>query len=890
MRQSYKAVYFPDRDGGRSAGRSLTLAFGEKAHDLFAAIRSLSSEEIRQALGHDTLADLEAGARSEELPTNLYCMRRLRHMIRPADSEAGTLPMGHSIAELGRIAVTFKGGKEAPFHRWYPYIEGYSPDFVDSVIGTYAPSASAALDPFGGTGTTCIVAARRRLTSYCCEVNPVMQFIAQLKFRVCALPRAERLKLAEQLTRTARQLDGCLSAQPDAALLADYYASFGGSRFFDEEVLDQIARIRSWLDDQACTNNLLADALVLAVLAALVPASNMKRAGDLRYKTAAELKTQNRALLPALVNQLEIMAEDIVGYMGLVRDVPLLVAEDARTLARISPLGVDVVVTSPPYVNGTNYFRNTKIELWFLRCLRGQADLAAFRARTVTAGINDVTASRRWSSVCLEVDEVVAQLERSAYDQRIPRMVACYFSDLEQVFAGLRHHLNPGARICVDIGDSIYSGVHVPADSLLCSCLERVNYKLLEEVTLRQRRSRDGSPLKQSLLVFEYTTSSGTGPQATPTTWWSHWHDFKVNLPHQKEPFSSRNWGHPFHSLCSYAGKLKPAIAHHLIKVFVPEGGRVLDPFSGVGTVPFEAGLAGRQSYAFDISPLAVAVSTAKLQRAQWSECKDVIESLRGFIADNRPTEDEIAEAAVLGFNGVIAEYYEPRTLDEILLARRYFRDNRPASPGQHLVFASLLHILHGNRPYALSRRSHPLTPYKPTGIYEYRSLTRSLEDKVCRSLNVELPETFCPGRVYTQDATGWWPADVVDLDAVVTSPPFFDSTRFHLANWLRLWFAGWSKADFAQRPNAFVDERQKESFDIYVPLLRQARERLKPGGVVVLHLGRSKKCDMAAELMALGLRWFSSADILDENVEHCESHGVRDKGAVTSHQYLVLH
>ena len=124
----------------------------------------------------------------------------------------------------------------------------------------------------------------------------------------------------------------------------------------------------------------------------------------------------------------------------------------------------------------------------------------------------------------------------------------------------------------------------------------------------------------------------------------------------------------------------------------------------------------------------------------------------------------------------------------------------------------------------------------------------------------------------------------------MITSPPFFESTRYYLANWLRIWFAGWSPRDFKGRPLGFVDERQKKSFDVYVPILRQARERLKQNGVVVLHLGKSSKCDMASELIFLGKTWFRSADVFDESVVHCESHGIRDKGTVTSHQYLVLY
>jgi tRNA G10 N-methylase Trm11 len=129
----------------------------------------------------------------------------------------------------------------------------------------------------------------------------------------------------------------------------------------------------------------------------------------------------------------------------------------------------------------------------------------------------------------------------------------------------------------------------------------------------------------------------------------------------------------------------------------------------------------------------------------------------------------------------------------------------------------------------------------------------------------------------------------VDNLDAIITSPPFFNSTRFYLANWMRLWFCGWNEDDFRSRPLSFVDERQKKSFTVYEPFFRQARERLKPGGVLVLHLGKSRKCDMASVLSLMARRWFHVADMFDENVEHCESHGIRDKGTVTAHQFLVL-
>ena len=139
------------------------------------------------------------------------------------------------------------------------------------------------------------------------------------------------------------------------------------------------------------------------------------------------------------------------------------------------------------------------------------------------------------------------------------------------------------------------------------------------------------------------------------------------------------------------------------------------------------------------------------------------------------------------------------------------------------------------------------------------------------------------------QDATEAWPQQVTKLDAIITSPPFFDSTRFHMANWMRLWFSGWDQADFGSLSKRFIDERQKESLDVYRPVFRQARERLKPGSPLVLHLGKSHKCDMGQALSEVAKPWFNTFDLYNEDVGRIERHGVTDKGTVTSHQYLVL-
>lgn len=894
MSQNYKAVYFTDYPAETSKQKSLTIAFGKKTSGLYEVVQDLSSTELRQLLGTDSYQDIVTAAQINELPINTYCLRQLKHSIITLKQKQAQLTLqgvDPNIRLFDPLTVTFKGGAKEPFIRWYPYLEGYSPQFVEAIIERFAPQAQRILDPFAGTATTAFTVAQLGKAAYFCEVNPLLQFISLTKIRVRRLSRPHRTSLATQLTQVADSIHLTTQYQPDRALQKAYENTFGDSEFFDAEVYQQVLKVRSWIDEIALTKPLLADLITVATLAALVPVSRMKRAGDLRYKRPKELERQPSSLSKTLLDNLNQIARDIQSDVNGLQTEPRLLCENALSLSQIPHLAIDAVITSPPYVNGTNYFRNTKIELWFLRCLNQKSDLASFRVSAITAGINDVTVAKVPEVSHPDVQKVVSILEENAYDSRIPRMIKCYFEEMTDVFRAISKHLTAKATVAIDIGDSNYAGVHVPVDQLLATCLHDLGFNLRDNIILRERHSRGGALLKQVLLVFQYNPEPTQFYIKTIIQPWSQqWEDFKSGLPHQKKPYSKRNWGHIRHSLCSYPGKLKPAIAHHLVKMFVPEKGIVLDPFAGVGTIPFEAALQGKRAYGFDISPAAFIIANAKVKNADTGHCLNVLEKLLSYINNNTPTEQELAEVRNFGFNGKVFEYYHEDTLREILLARRYFQSKPPRTPDDYFVLASLLHVLHGNRPYALSRRSHPITPYKPTGPFEYRSLIHSVTEKVKRTLEEELPENFRPGKMFLQDAVQWWPREINELDAIITSPPFFDSTRYYLANWLRLWFSGWSQKDFDTLPLGFVDERQKQSFDIYIPILRQARERLKPNGVLVFHLGKSKKCDMAEQLQRISRKWFRSADMYNENVEHCESHGVRDKGTVTSHQYLVVY
>jgi hypothetical protein len=307
---------------------------------------------------------------------------------------------------------------------------------------------------------------------------------------------------------------------------------------------------------------------------------------------------------------------------------------------------------------------------------------------------------------------------------------------------------------------------------------------------------------------------------------------------------------------------------------------------SGAGTIPLEAFLSGRTALANDLQELGFILSYAKVRNPSRDIVIEELEQLLSFV-DNHWREQNTTLYTDFGFNGKLSEYFEDRTFKEILAGRQYMRDNACQSTERALVFASLLHILHGNRPYALSRRSHPVTPLKPIGEFEYRDMRSRLSAKVARGMASHDEKEVLNGDAHFgcfEDL------DYKDrVDAVITSPPFAASTRFYIANWLRLWMSGWEPADFEAKKERFVEHRQKTSFDVYTIFFKKCHEWLKPNGTVIMHLGKTNKHDMASELIAKCGDYFDVAHVFDESVVECEKFGLKDQGATKAHQYLFL-
>ncbi|MEI7027967.1 hypothetical protein [Paenibacillus sp. y28] len=367
--------------------------------------------------------------------------------------------------------------------------------------------------------------------------------------------------------------------------------------------------------------------------------------------------------------------------------------------------------------------------------------------------------------------------------------------------------------------------------------------------------------------------------------------EFISEFPYLSPPYNSRNYGHRWHSLCSYHGKLKPGIANRLIAAFTNVGDVVLDPMSGVGTIPFEACLQGRIGIGNDMSELAFAVTKAKVDKPPLSEVMSVLGELEIFINSFKQTyTDSDVPYKDFGLNKVIPEYFHEETYSELLAARLYFSQlgNGKLNNTEAMVLSCLLHVLHGNRPYALSRNSHPLTPYAPTGEFVYKNVIQHIRNKINLAYNKGEFEHYINGKAIFGNMFDLG-EKISDVDVIITSPPFVDSIKFYSMNWMRLWFAGWEPEDFKKAESIFIEGQQKQSLEVYRPFFKMCNTVLKNGGRVIMHLGKSVKVDMAEELSHISSEYFETIAIGNEDVSKVEKHGIRDKGGTIAHQFLFL-
>lgn len=394
--------------------------------------------------------------------------------------------------------VTHTDAKNEPIHNWFPYLEGFSETFIENILNSLDNKPKVIYEPFSGSGTVPVYCKRNNINCFYSEVNPFLIELTNLKLSIFDLSENDKKSIHDNLLQISNNLNKILdNTEQDKILLKTYKNVFEKSIYFEPENFDKVLKLSTYCKQIEDFN--VSQFVKVAICNSLLPSSLLKRAGDIRYKKGKELNNIPK-ITDLVVKRLEIIANDIVNLSEPKNDIHFEYNYNSKLYDEKYKSKVDVIVTSPPYLNGTNYIRNTKLELWFLGYLEIKKDLSVFRKEVVTSGINDVTTIAK--KIDLPTIDNILNNPELWYDKRIPKMIKDYFFDMNIVISNLYKYLRKGGYVFLDIGDSVYAKKHIPTDLILLDLFKNNGFEVVDNLKLRDRRSKGGMIVKQCLLVL----------------------------------------------------------------------------------------------------------------------------------------------------------------------------------------------------------------------------------------------------------------------------------------------------------------------------------------------------------------------------------------------------
>ena len=269
--------------------------------------------------------------------------------------------------------------RNAPVHRWVPWIAGYSKHFVADALARFAAAPGVVLDPFSGVGTTLVEADLAGHEAVGFEINPYAVFASRTKLKA---HRVEPERLRDAAKALAAFMERALAEGAESS--REVPPGFRTrAPFYSPKVLRKVLLALDFVD--ALTGR-EADMLRLAFAATMVDYSNYSYEPSLGRKAAVgRPDVDDFPVAAALAAKAMDMADDAAWYRHTRakrrrKDARVVEASFLDGYRELPAGSVDLLVTSPPYLNNYHYNRNTRPHLYWLGFCKAPADLKRLEA------------------------------------------------------------------------------------------------------------------------------------------------------------------------------------------------------------------------------------------------------------------------------------------------------------------------------------------------------------------------------------------------------------------------------------------------------------------------------------------------------------------------------
>lgn len=323
-------------------------------------------------------------------------------------------------------------------HYAVSYRASFKPELPDFCIRRYSEKGAVVLDPFTGRGTTALQANLLGRVAWACDVNPLAVLLTKAK--------TNPIGLDEVVLR----LNGIDFLRP--VNLKGYSETF--APFYHPDTYRELVNLRRAIAEQPDRINRFIELMAISRLHGHSPgffsvysfpqisippdrqrAINAKRHQEPEY----------RAVAPRIIRKsAQALRDGFSSDFFSVSTANAVEVADARQIAWAPANSVDLVVTSPPFLDKVDYITDNWMELWF-------AGISEKKFRESLIMVNSL---QRWSAFMHDVMlEMLRVLKPRSYaiievgEVETSQGVIC----LDDVVADIAHSLStPEKRFVVD--------------------------------------------------------------------------------------------------------------------------------------------------------------------------------------------------------------------------------------------------------------------------------------------------------------------------------------------------------------------------------------------------------------------------------------------------------
>ncbi|MEQ9398769.1 MAG: DNA methyltransferase [Longimicrobiales bacterium] len=544
------------------------------------------------------------------------------------------VPPADPVASLQDVDWAFSSADTTYLsHDIHPYPAKFIPQIPAALIRRLSRRGDLVLDPFGGSGTTALEAIRLGRRALSIDANPLAELVGRVK--IGRLDNAASRQLNAFRTLMAGHALSPPEAGGDPGSIAEFIPDVPNiEKWFAPSAVAELALIRAKSENlDGLARDIARLALSRIVVSASFQDSETRYASKPRDVEPGATLAMYIAALDATIRRVE-HAEPAVRY-GLA-DFITANAQELRS-SLVPDSSVDLVVTSPPYGNATDYHLYHRFRIFWL----------GFDPRDF--GRIEIGSHLRH------------QRDGTGFED--------YIRDLLPVFEGVGRVLKPGGFAAVVIGDSVYNGeAFASAESLSegVSSLGLETVELLTRPLPEFRRSFSAAARRateEKILVLRRPVGRERPRLVAPAyKLWPFEKDLRRreavalvdcdpddwSFPGQAAHIAKRlvfshgirypggfiapTWQrilengysgdesgrkdpkYATHGIHRYKGKFYPQLAKSLLNsAGLDVGATVLDPFCGSGTLVLEGHLSGLRAHGVDLNPLAARIASAKV-------------------------------------------------------------------------------------------------------------------------------------------------------------------------------------------------------------------------------------------------------------------------------------